>query len=164
MKANSKELPFVSAENFETFTGPPWTFGMLWLIVLEGICILTYNKDHGLVMTISFMAVIACISFLLWGFSLTFFEVSDNFLVVRHAFLKWVRNTYRLTDIKNIELKEPSQLIRGAQAPELRLTTNAGKTHVYSSGILSTDTWKGFSRKLKSLGVGVQDHLNYGDD
>ncbi len=89
---------------------------------------------------------------LLHFFCLYYFQVTDDYLIVRHHLLFWRKRIYKLSDIDHM-----SRLGVDTKLPDkLRIVTRDYKSTLYYAATLHGKTWDALEEELKSRGMKIK--------
>ena len=144
----------LDSEHFETYNGTVITSlrGIsLWgLIGFFAYMLLNNNKPTTTGLVIYFI----CFSsfwFLFHSYLMNYFQVSDNYFLVRNHNFFWTKKVYRITDIKEIVFET-----KGKMPNCLRVITKSFKNKLYPAGTLRDKTWLELKDKLGSYKIKVR--------
>lgn len=152
LSISKKEL---GEDLFEIFRGDPLTSmrGIsFWLItlLLGGALLRNIDKPTAAV-SISLLIVL---SLIMHSWTMHYFEISDNFLVIRNHNYFWKRNAYRIEDIKEVVFDT-----YGKMPHCLRVITKDFRNKMYPAGTLRDKKWLELQAKLESRGIKVRNEF-----
>jgi hypothetical protein len=98
----------------------------------------------------SYFIILICIIifYLLFGYQLHYFVISNDQFIVKNHFLFWINKIYNIDDI--IEANIESQRRR---SDALRIYTTDFKSKLYVAGSLRSKHWNALKEKIKNLGI-----------
>ena len=123
----------------------------LWgLIGFFAYMLLDNNKPttNGLVI---FFFCFSSFWFLLHTYLMNYFQVSDNYFVVRNHNFFWTKKAYRITDIKEVVFET-----QGKMPNCLRVITKDFRNKLYPAGTLRDKTWLDLKDKLETYKIKVR--------
>lgn len=85
------------------------------------------------------------------SYLMNYFQVSDNFFVVRNHNFFWTKRAYRINDIKEVVFET-----QGKMPNCLRVITKSFKNKLYPAGTLRDKTWLELKDKLESYNIKVR--------
>ena len=89
--------------------------------------------------------------FLLNAYSMNYFEVSKNFLVVKNHYFLWKKHVFRLSEIEEIVFEAQPK-----QANTLRVISSDFEASLYRAGTLRDSTWLEFKDDLEKKSIVVR--------
>lgn len=96
--------------------------------------------------------------YVFWFFAISnqmrYFQVSDNYLLIRNHNLSWKKKAYHLSDIKEIVFERPAKL-----PYSLRVITYDFKSKLYQAGTLRDKTWLKLKEKLEAYPIKVRNEF-----
>ncbi len=101
-----------------------------------------------------FAAAFCSFWFLLFSYLMHYFELSDNYFVVRNHNLIWINKYYKINDIKEITFET-----QGKMPNCLRVITKNFQNKLYPAGTLRDHTWIALKEKLEQKGIKVRNEL-----
>lgn len=140
-------------ESFHTYAGSPFfSFRgiMLWSLILF-MAFLVISRGNKNPEKMWFLIPICISWFLLNAYSMHYFDVSRNFLIVRNHFFLWKKDIFRLTEIEELVFETQPK-----QANMLRVVSSDFKTRLYRAGTLSDATWRQLKEDLEKKNVLVR--------
>ena len=141
-------------ENFENFKGNQFlTFRgfSFWVIIIFLIyAAFDFTKMH-IVNSIYITLGGALVWFLLHIYFLHYFQVSNNYLVIRNHIQFWKKVPYLLSDIKEVVFETQPKMPNC-----LRVITKDFKTKLYPAGTLSNKTWDALQQKFREHKIKVR--------
>jgi hypothetical protein len=122
----------------------------LWSMI--GICLVVLlNRNRTPPALIVFVVLFSTFWYAVHAWLMHYFEVSDNFLVVRNHVLPWKRKGYRLAEIKEVVFET-----RNKMPICLRIISKNYKNELYPAGTLHKKTWLALKGYLKSKNIKVR--------
>jgi hypothetical protein len=110
--------------------------------------------DHQVYYNLGFLAffiVFAIFCFILFSYQLHYFEISDNYFLVRNHNLFWRKKVYHITDIKEIIFSTT-----GKNPNCLTIITKDFKKGFYPAATLWDKTWLALKDKLEAYSIEVR--------
>lgn len=151
IKLTSKnEIKF---ENKETFKGNQFTSlrGIsLWGIIGLFLFFVISSKSEPIGLLI-FIAIFSSFWFIFNSWLMHYFELTNDYLVVKNHNFIWKVKIYRLSDIKEIVFETNDK-----QPNSMRVITNDYRNKLYPAGTLTDKTWLEMKKKLESKGTHVR--------
>jgi hypothetical protein len=155
-KLTEKQIDIISlnTEFFETYKGSVITSlrGIsLWgLIGFFGYMLLDNSKPiiTGLIV---FFFCFSIFWFLVHSYVMNYFQVSDNFFVVRNHNFFWTKKAYRIADIKEVVFET-----QGKMPNCLRVITKDFRNKLYPAGTLRDKNWLDLKDKLETYKIKVR--------
>lgn len=98
-----------------------------------------------------FLSLLGAVSMVAISWSFYYFEVSDNYLLVRNHNLFWIKKLYRLTDIKEIVFEQQDKM-----PVCLRLITNDFESKLYPAATLRSKRWLQLKEDLEKKNIKVR--------
>ena len=144
----------LDSDYYDTFKGNQFTTLrgiLLWgFIGFFTYTVLTSQKTHN---TTSFLiyVIASIVWFLIHSLTMNYFEVSQNFLVIKNHNLLWRKKAYRLSDIKEITFET-----QGKMPNCLRVITKDFRNKLYPAGTLKDKIWVELKDKLESCEIKVR--------
>jgi hypothetical protein len=92
--------------------------------------------------------------FVVFGFQLFYFRLSDDCLEIRNHLLGWYKKQYTLEDIASIVFEHV-----GKRSNALRIRTNDFRSRSYAAGSLRDKHWKALEQALKDRDIQVKNEL-----
>lgn len=150
------DKPELESEWYDTFRGNQFFSLRVGLLLYGIILIFSYRiatdsraQTKGLL--IFYILFCSFWFFLVSRLQMHFFQVSQNYFVVRNHNLAWRRKAYRLSDIKEIVFEQ-----QGKMPNCLRVITNDFKSKLYPAATLRDKTWLALKDRLEHPGVKVR--------
>lgn len=144
----------VARDFYETFKGNQLTSlrGIsLWGVVLIfAYMFLNDEKPHTPALTI-FLFGFSAFWFFLHSHLMNYFQVSDNFFVVRNHNYFWKKRVYNIFDIEEIVFETRSKMPNC-----LRVITKDFRNNLYPAATLQDATWLDLKDKLETLKIKVR--------
>ena len=130
---------------------------MLWGLI--GFMAFTVIKDWGNpgIGGIIFLVIVAICWFILSSFSMFYFGLTNEYLVVRNHNFTWFTRIYLLGNIKEVVFECPNS----KQANTMRIITRDFRNKTYHAGTLSDKTWLDLKEKLEMKGAVVRNECIY---
>ena len=144
----------IASDNYETFKGTQ-------MISLRGICLwgfigaiiyLVLKIDRPI--TIGLMIFVLCISlfwFVVLSYQMHYFQVSDNYFIIRNHNFFWKKKAYRILDLNEIVFET-----QGKMPNCLRIITKDFRNKLYPAGTLRDKNWLALKDKLESYKITVR--------
>lgn len=133
------------------FKGSPFTSGrslftwFIFLILLD--CLLKDPGNAALLFWLSFLFALFAINVA----TVYFFEVTDEFFIVRNHIFFWKKHVYKLDEIDQVIFESTGKAPNG-----LRVTTKDYRTKLYWASTLNRKTWLAMKQLLDEKGVLVK--------
>ena len=122
---------------------------ILWLIIGVLLYISILHRQHwGLLV---FLSLVGSVSMLAISWFFYYFEVSDNYLMVRNHNLFWIKKVYRLTDIKEIVFEQQDRM-----PVCLRVITNDFESKLYPAATIWSKRWMQLKEDLEKKSIKVR--------
>lgn len=157
-KRNKVKYSEIRFEKFLTYKGIWWlTFiGIAFIVIILLPFAIALMKGKGFNMPIQVYIGMVGFFYLVFGYQLNYFKLSDKYLVVKHHLWLWREKIYRLDEIEEIVTEQPYNI-----SISLRVITTGYKSKLYPAGSLSKKKWKELHQQLKSHGVKVRKETFY---
>ncbi len=153
--SNSKiDKEAVASDIYDIFKGNQFTSlrGItLWSLIGFFAYMTLNNKRPNTVGLTVFVLVFSTFWFFVHSYLMHFFQVSENFFVVRNHNFIWMKKAYKFADIKEIVFET-----QGKMPNCLRVITNDFKSKLYPAGTLSDQNWFALKDKLESYKIKVR--------
>jgi ABC-type multidrug transport system fused ATPase/permease subunit len=141
----------LDSESYETYKGTVITSlrGIaLWGLIGYLLYMLLNSKRPGSAGLAIFFSILW---FLLHSRLMNYFQVSNNFFIVRNHNFFWTKRAYRIQDIKEIVFET-----QGKMPNCLRVITKNFKNKLYPAGTLRDKTWLELKDKLETYKIKVR--------
>ncbi len=151
---NQIDKSSLNSEFYETYKGTVITSlrGIsLWGLIGFFVYMLLNNSKP---MTTGLLIFFFCFSsfwFLFHTYLMHYFQVSDNFFVVRNHNFFWTKKPYNLKDIKEVVFET-----QGKMPNCLRIITKDFRNKLYPAGTLRDNTWLDLKDKLETYKIKVR--------
>lgn len=148
----------IQNEMFYNYSGNPvFSFRgiMMWGFIIF-ILYLTFSTGGKISFSKKLIVFIpVCIVwFLINAYSMNYFQVSKNFLVIKNHYFFWKKNIFKLTDIEELVIETQPK-----QANMLRVITKDFKRKLYRAGTLKDSTWHDLKDDLEKKNVIVRNEF-----
>jgi hypothetical protein len=141
-------------EYYDTFKGNQFTslrgillWGAIGFFTYAVLTSKTTRKTASLIVYIFF----SFLWFFLLSLTMNYFQVSQNYLVIKNHNLLWRRKAYRLSDIKEVTFET-----QGKMPNCLRVITKDFRNKLYLAATLGDKTWLELKDKLESYNITVR--------
>lgn len=139
---------------FDTFKGNQLTslrgillWGFIIIIVFKFFLFSIPFNLKGLPYITGFSLII----FILFSYQMYYFEVSDNYFVIRNHNFLWINKAYTIAEIKEIVFETREKLPYC-----LRVITKDFKSNFYPAGTLRHDDWLALKAKIETYHIKVR--------
>lgn len=146
----------INQEFFIPYKGNPvFSFRgiMTWGVILFFILIPFFSKKPNNSTGLTFISLISLIWFLLNSRAMYFFEISENFFIIRNHYYFWVKDIYNISDIREVVYNRQHK-----QPNNLRIISKDFNTKTYFAGSLTDKTWLEMKQELESKNISVRNH------
>ncbi|WP_418262624.1 hypothetical protein [Flavobacterium faecale] len=144
-------------EKFIIYKGYPIFCGfgiIIWMPFLFLIGASMYHLKIYPLKTFVSCSVITVFLMLVYSWLLYYFEVSQNYLIIKNHYYFWKKEIYYLSDIKEIVFEERY----GKRPKSLTIITFDFKTERYYAGSLTSKTWLAMKDELKNQNIVIRNH------
>lgn len=94
--------------------------------------------------------------YLLFGYQLHYFKLSDKFLIVTNHVWIWRQKKFRLSDIREIVFEQPDKL-----PVSMRIITNDFNSRLYPAGSLRNETWQDLHKRIKENNIKTRKETHF---
>jgi len=149
------EQSLIESERKDVFKGNPF-ISFRGILLWGGIAmfIQVYSKgnyeDNSAGMLVAFLSVVL-FWFFVHSWSMHYFNLTKDFLIIKNHNLLWRKRHVRLSDIEEVVIEVPEK-----QANTMRLITKDFKSSLYPAGTLRTQTWCDLIERLVEKGISVR--------
>jgi len=155
-KSNSSTIDneAVVSDFYETFKGNQFTsFNgiLLWGMIGFFIYILINSTRPVHVEGVVFVSGFALFWFLAFSYQMHYFQVSDNYFLIRNHNFFWKKKAYNIADIKEIVFET-----QGKMPNCLRVITKDFKSKLYPAGTLRDENWLELKDKMENYKIKVR--------
>lgn len=147
----------LKAFTFTSYKDRQWTSFqgiMLWLLLAGFTLTMCFSKDSVLTKTISILGFDS-FWFFFNSWQMDYFELSDQYLVIKNHNLPWVFDAHELSDIREIFVETAHKM-----PTSLRVVTRDFRCYTYPAATLRRATWTALTDQLNRLQIPVRD-TNY---
>ncbi|PQJ17043.1 hypothetical protein [Nonlabens tegetincola] len=155
-KVKSAQLRF---ENIEMFKGNQFTSlrGIsLWGLIIVFTFMLIIKGINLKLEAVIFFCLFGTFWFVLNSWSMHYFGLTKDFLIIRNHNFIWKEIIYKYSDIKEVVFES-----QGKQPNSMRVITNDFRKKLYPAGVLMDKTWLEMKKKLEVKGVKVRNECIY---
>jgi hypothetical protein len=147
----------VATNYYETFKGHQLLsfrgislWGLLGVLMYMMVTIKRPNNTGAVL----FVCGISLLWFVLFSYQMHYFEVSDNFFVVRNHNFFWKKKAYTISDIQEIVFES-----QGKMPNSLRIITKDFRNKLYPAGTLRNKDWLALKDKLEVHNIKVRNEV-----
>lgn len=144
----------VASDFYETFKGNQITSLrgiLLWMLVGFMAYMLLNNKRPNTVGLTVFFLGFSTLWFIFNSYLMHYFQVSNNYFVVKNHNFFWKKKVYNIADIKEIVFET-----QGKMPNCLRIITNDFRNKLYPAGTLRDKNWFSLKDKLETYNIKVR--------
>jgi len=144
----------VAGDFYETFKGNQFTSlrGIsLWGLIGFFIYMVINNKRPVNIGGVLFVSSFSIFWFIIFSYQMHYFQVSDNYFLVRNHNFFWKKKAYNIADIKEIVFET-----QGKMPNCLRVITKDFRNKLYPAGTLRDKDWFALKGKLESYKIKVR--------
>ncbi len=145
----------INQEKFVTYKGHPiFSFRgiYLWSIILFIPLIVMLKKNSIFVKPLLIFNPISIFWFIINARMMHYFEISNNFIVIKNHYFFWKKKIYQLNEIREIVLFRPHK-----KPNTIRIVFNDFSTKKYMAGSLKDTTWLELIYDLEQKNVCIRD-------
>lgn len=143
-----------SLDFFDTFKGNQLTSFrgiLLWaFIIFINLKFFIFTSPLNL-KGLPYITGFSVVFFMLFSYQMYYFEVSDNYLVIRNHNFFWIRKAYRIDQLKEIVFETKGKLPNC-----LRVITKDFKYNFFPACTLHNEDWLAFKNKLETYHIKVR--------
>src|SRR5690606_10380766 len=144
----------IESEQKEVFKGNPF-ISLTGILLWGGIGMFTFaflngNQSNSAGLLLAFLSVVL-FWFFIHSWSMHYFSLMKDFLIIKNHNLLWRKRYVRLSDIEEVVIEIPEK-----QANTMRLITKDFKSRLYPAGTLRTQTWRDLIERLDEEGISVR--------
>lgn len=145
-------------ENFINYKGLWWlTFQGLGFIIVALIPFaITVYKGNGFNMPIGVYVGLIGFLYLLFGYQLHYFKLSDNFLIATNHLWIWKQKKFRINEINEIVFEQSGNL-----PVSLRIITKDFKTKLFPAASLRNKTWRELQKLLNDRKISTRKETHF---
>ncbi|WP_447637496.1 hypothetical protein [Flavobacterium microcysteis] len=144
----------LSSENFKTFKGHP-IFSlrglMTWGLILFVIFLFYSSSKKIEPIVIAMLSAFCTFWFLLNSWMSHYFQISNNYLIVKNHYFFWIKKVYQLDDIREVVYDQ-----QGKQSNALRIITKDFESSRFIAGTLYNKHWLEMIDCLKDKNIKVR--------
>ena len=144
----------VSSDFYETFKGNQITSlrGIsLWGLIGFFVYMVVNSKRPAHIGGVLFVVGFSLFWFLAFSYQMHYFQVSDNYFLIRNHNLFWRKKVYNISDIKEIVFET-----QGKMPNCLRIITKDFRNKLYPAGTLRDKNWLALKDKFESYNIKVR--------
>lgn len=144
----------VAGDFYETFKGNQFTSlrGLsLWGLIGFFIYMVINNKRPVNIGGVLFVSSFSIFWFIVFSYQMHYFQVSDNYFLVRNHNFFWKKKAYNIADIKEIVFET-----QGKMPNCLRVITKDFRNRLYPAGTLRDKNWFALKDKLETYNIKVR--------
>jgi len=144
----------VASDFYETFKGNQFTSfrGIsLWGLIGFFVYLVINNKRPAQIGGLFFVLGFSLFWFIAFSYQMHYFQVSDNYFLIRNHNFLWKKKAYKIADIKEIVFET-----QGKMPNYLRIITKDFRNKLYPAGTLSDKNWLALKDKLESYKITVR--------
>jgi hypothetical protein len=147
--ANTIDSGELALEQFQEFKGNMFlNFNGIIFWGFFAFIAYKFNIEHwGVLFILGFFYVLI-------GYQMNYFLLSNKFFQIRNHLWFWKKETYKITDIKEIVLEQPGKL-----SESVRLVFNSFATSLYPAGSLKNKHWRDLIIELEKRNIKVRNEL-----
>jgi hypothetical protein len=128
---------------------------IILIFLILGLSFFDFDGEPTSSQLLSILIII--VPFLLFSWNMHFFALSKDCFIVKNDIFFWMKNTYRLKDIKVVIF-----IGRSYKYPNyLKIITKDNRSNLYPSSSLGDSTWLEIKEELKKKRVRVKDDRLY---
>lgn len=122
-----------------------------WVVIgISALLILSHSKPITTELVVSFFCILSFWIFF-HSYLMNYFQVSDNYFVIRNHNFFWTKKAYRIADIREVVFES-----RGKMPNCLRIITKDFRNKLYPAGTLRDQTWLDLKEKLETYKIKVR--------
>lgn len=133
-------------EKFINYKGIWWItmsgLGFIVLSILPFAVSFLKGTSFAMPLGVYFGLVLGC--YLLFGYQLHYFRLSENYLIITNHLWIWKQKKYKLNQISEIVFEQPGNL-----PVSMRVTTKEFKSKIYPAASLRNKTWEELQKFFK---------------
>ncbi len=123
-------------------------------VIISGVglvCLYMLANKNNQLLIYFFIAIIFSLFYFAFGRQSHYFYLSEDTLTIKNHLFFWKQKSIPLIDIKKIVIENPHQ-----QSTGIRVIMNDFRSNLYCGGSLREKTWQQFIKRLKKLGIKIE--------
>jgi|GEM_PF-5601974 len=156
-EAGRDSYTFPTADHFETYANHYFTsvIGIMLTLITVMFTTMFFTSDNPVpVWFIYFMSLLGLCVYAYCGTLVHYFQVGNEYLVIRNHIFFWKRRYFKLADIAEVSIDSLHN-----HPNFLKFSTRNFRTHRYFASTLRDKTWLALKDRLEERGVKVKDYV-----